>query len=66
MMMTLLTLAILALSTFLALAGLRMVAQDTFHTLSHAADRAKRSGVLIPRVSFLFLWVMIFGLSYMW
>lgn len=66
MLMMALTLAILAMSTFLALAGLRMVAQDTYHTISHAAGRARRAGVLIPRVSFLCLWVMIFALSYMW
>ena len=66
MMMTLMTLAILCLSTFLALAGLRSVAHDTYHTLAHAAHRARQSGVLVPRVSFLLLWVMIFALSYMW
>ncbi|WP_425101668.1 hypothetical protein [Tropicibacter sp. S64] len=64
--MTLLTLSILGLSTFLAIAGLRTVAQDTYHTLTHAAVRARQSGVLIPRLSFLLLWVLIFALSYMW
>ncbi|WP_419411695.1 hypothetical protein [Primorskyibacter sp. 2E107] len=63
--MTLLTLAILAVSTFLALTGLRMAAKDTYRTLAHATLRARRTGDLIPRLSFVALWIMIFALSYL-
>ena len=64
-MMTLLTLAILGLSLFMAVGGLRMVVQDTYATLSAAALRAHKSGELIPRASFAMLWLLIFALCYM-
>lgn len=63
-MTVLLTFAILGFSAFLILGGLRTVAQDTFQTLAEATHRARKSGELVPRVSFALLWALIFALSY--
>lgn len=63
-MTLLLTFAILGFSAFLILGGLRMVAQDTFQTLAEATQRARRTGDLVPRISFALLWALIFALSY--
>ena len=65
MILTAVTLTILAISAALVLGNLRMIAQDTYTAVSHAAQSARASGALAPRVSFLLLWVMIFALSYM-
>ena len=63
-MFTLLAIAILALSCLLVLGNLRMIAHDTFETLSAAAARARDDGTLMKRLAFLALWLIIFGTSF--
>lgn len=65
MMMSLIALAILAVSAFLVLGNLRVVAQDTFAVLSGFASRARQSGQLTNLFAFVALWMLIFMLSYL-
>lgn len=65
MMMSLIALAILAVSAFLVLGNLRVVAQDTFSVLAGFASRARQSGQLMNLFAFVALWMLIFVLSYL-
>ncbi len=65
MIMSLIALAILALSALLVVGHLRMLAQDTFMVLRGFATQARTRGQFPSLLAFAALWMLIFSLSYL-
>lgn len=64
MTITMIAIAILALSTAFLLGNLRLVAQDTLATLQSTVAQARANGQVLPRLAFAALWALIFALSF--